>query len=828
MSSSYDKLRRILVLEREQGCNDRAVIGGLARFLTYWAKQAYEELGSGDASLTVDDIVNTLAGYAGMPREMRCQTVEQLVARLAQIRVESPAEQSSTPDAAPTEAEDDKPQEELTDDEQEEPAPPVVERPPKSVVRQPIRADKLNGLTLNSPVTTLRGVSTVNDKRLERLGIRTIRDLLYHFPRRYDDFGQLKTINRLALGDEVTVVGVIRQVRAGQTRNGQSVVRVVVNDGTASIEAVWYNQPYLTRQLKDGREIVISGKVGEYLGRLVFTSPEWEPLQRELLHTARLVPVYPLTEGLGGRWLRRLIKDTLDYWRPRLTDPLPRSVIGSANLLGLGEALAQIHFPDNQAALERARRRLSFDEFLLIQLGILRQRNIRRAQPGIALQIPEQEIQSFIASLPFELTGAQQRAIESLMADLQRPTPMNRLLQGDVGSGKTVVAVAAMLATVRNGLQAAMMAPTSILAEQHHRTLTKMLANIPDVRCELLVGSLPESDKQRIQSEIAAGQVHIVVGTHALIQSAVEFDKLGLVVVDEQHRFGVAQRGALRAKGAALQQPLLAMSATPIPRTLALTIYGDLDISALDELPPNRQRIVTAVRETSSRERIYSFINAQIEKGRQAFVICPLVDESDRIDAKSAIAEHQRLQQQIFPQRKVGLLHGRMSADEKEEAMTAFKEGRYDILVSTAVVEVGIDVPNATVILIEGAERFGLAQLHQFRGRVGRGEYESYCILLSDDPSENSLERLRAMEETSDGFVLAEKDMELRGPGDFFGLRQHGLPMLKAASLSDVATLETARAEAQRLFERDPELSLPEHQALAASVQHFWTTEELA
>ena len=811
MSSAFDKLGRILALEEEQGHRDRAVIGGLARFLSFWEKQARQE--ETTSSKTVDRIMAALAAYESQPTEARVHTVKVCQQLLGQETEGSPC-QPAEPQA-------------------------IDEGPAQNSGTSPIVADaeattsggaaprETEG-NLDLPVTKLRGVREANAARLAKLGIRSIRDLLYYVPRRYDDFAQLKTINRLALGDEVTIVGVIQDVSSRRTRRGQALVSAILSDGTGSIEASWFNRRYIERRLRVGSEIVVSGRVDEYLGRLCFSSPEWEPLQRQLLHTARLVPVYPLVKGISGRWLRRLCRTAIDGWASGVEDPLPHSVLDATNLMPLSTALQQVHFPESQAALGQARRRLCFDEFLLLQLGILAQRQQWRSQRGRPLSIPSHEIDEAIARLPFELTGAQRRTLGDILGDLQQPVPMSRLLQGDVGSGKTVIAVLAMLAVAHNGLQAAIMAPTSILAEQHYLTVSRLMAQAGDIRCVLLVGSLSAEEKERAHREISEGHAQVIVGTHALIQEAVDFSRLGLVTVDEQHRFGVAQRAALRDKGRDMVPHLLAMSATPIPRSLALTVYGDLDISILDELPPQRQPIVTAVRDKFSRERIYSFLNGQISQGRQAFIICPLVEESDQIDAKAAVAEHERLQTTVFPQWRLGLLHGRMSGDDKDQVMAAFKAGEYQILVSTAVVEVGIDVPNASVIVVEGAERFGLAQLHQFRGRVGRGEHKSYCILISDDPSEDSQRRLQIMESTGDGFVLAEKDLEMRGPGDFFGVRQHGLPSLRVAELGDTAILELARERAKILFEEDPALAQPNHQLLAASVRRFWTETDLS
>jgi ATP-dependent DNA helicase RecG len=515
-----------------------------------------------------------------------------------------------------------------------------------------------------------------------------------------------------------------------------------------------------------------------------------------------------------------------------MDDFQPQSVLENTGLLDLPTAIQQIHFPEDQGAADNARRRLSFDEFMLIQVGMLQQRRKWQSQKGMPLPRNQDMIDAFLRSLPFQLTGAQGRCLAQAQDDMTKSRPMSRLLQGDVGSGKTVIAAGAMLMAVAAGKQAALMAPTEILAEQHYKTIVELFDQAADwgldrpISVVLLSGSLHRVERGKAYAAIASGQADIVVGTHALIQRHVTFRELALIVVDEQHRFGVTQRATLRDKGDSPH--VLVMSATPIPRSLALTIYGDLDISVIDEMPPGRQPIETRWLLSRERERAYAFLRSQVQTGRQAFVLYPLIEESDKVEAKAAVVEHERLQQEVFPDLEVGLLHGRMKAKQKEQVMDLFRQGEIDILVSTSVIEVGIDVPNATVMLIEGADRFGLAQLHQFRGRVGRGPHRSYCLLLSDaaspdDPdTRTTWERLKAIQETQDGFVLAEKDLELRGPGDFVGVRQSGLPALQLAKLSDVGTLEMARHEAQLLFEQDPSLTRQEHQQLRGQVARFW------
>jgi len=828
MTSPLKTLQNILKLEQDEGYQNRAVIGGLERFLPRWEQDVLRTLRNEQSLRQVRIILELLRGYGEKTPEAREATVRQVLTQLQDIavleRLAQPKPESEVPSP-------------LTETE-------AIQRQVEQAVQRRAETPVVS-VGLDAPVDRLRGVNAAYRRRLERLGVRTIGDLLYLFPRRYDDFSNLKTINRLQYGEEVTIVGTVWEAKNRITRSGIHITTAILSDATGTIQATWFNQPYLTRQLRPGRKIVLSGKVEEYLGRLTFRSPEWEPLERSLVHTARLVPVYPLTEGISARWMRRLMKRVVDGWAQQVEEYLPEHVRQREKLMTIQEALRQIHFPDGWEQLREARRRLCFDEFLLIQLGVLRQRRAWQQETGHPLEVDPQLVREMAGRLPFQLTKAQQRVLNEILADMRRSRPMSRLLQGDVGSGKTVVAVLAMLVTVANGAQAALMAPTEILAEQHYRSINALLdslrvhtlerwnvqrASTPTPRIRLLTGSLSKKEKEELYQEIAAGDVDIVVGTHALIQEGVEFHNLAFVVIDEQHRFGVAQRAALRQKG---QRPsedgapswtphVLVMSATPIPRTLALTVYGDLDLSIIDEMPPGRQAIKTRKVLPRERERAYQFVRSQIEKGHQAFIICPLIEASEKIEAKAAVEEYERLSKRVFPDLRLGLLHGRMSSEEKEAVMRQFRNGELDILVATSVVEVGIDVPNATVMLVEGADRFGLAQLHQFRGRVGRGEHQSYCLLLSDSPSQSAQARLDIVANTLDGFRLAEEDLKMRGPGEFFGTRQSGLPDLKVAKLSDVAVLEIARAEALEIFRRDPDLTAPEHARLAQRVNAFW------
>jgi ATP-dependent DNA helicase RecG len=790
MTTPVEKLSSILRLEAEK-YQDRAVLGGLARYADTWLQEAGAAFGS-EALDWVQEIASRLRTYSDLPDP----SARQEAMNTLREALKAPPSPGREPQS---ESKQDRPK--------AEPSAPAS--PPSPVQRT----------GLDSPVTTLRGVGPRQSKRLAKLGIHTIHDMLYFFPRRHDDYSQLKTINRLEYGEEVTIIAQVWDAGARQTRGGGNLFKATLSDGTGFITITWFNQPYLADTITAGKQIVVSGKVDEYLGQLCFNSPEWELLEKELLHTARLVPVYPLTQGISGKWLRQLVKRTVDYWSKRLPDHLPTSVRQEGRLMDLETAIVQIHFPDDKNSLEKARHRLAFDELFVLQIGLLRQKHLWRSEPGRPLSVSDDVQQALVNSLPYELTNAQKKALEQIVGDLCTDRPMNRLLQGDVGSGKTVVAAVAMALAVAAGSQAAMMAPTEILAEQHYQTISRLLERAPEQRptVRLLTGSVTGQEREEIYAGLEDGSADIVVGTHALIQENVQFKQLALAVIDEQHRFGVEQRAALRQKG--YNPHLLVMTATPIPRSLELTLWGHLDVSIIDEMPPGRRPVTTRVILPTERERAYAFVRSQIGKGRQAFIICPLVEESEKVEAKAAVEEHERLQIHIFPDLKLGLLHGRMKGDDKEATMAQFVRGELDILVATSVVEVGIDVPNATVMLIEGADRFGMAQLHQFRGRVGRGEHASYCLLVSDSSSPEAQGRLQAVEATNDGFELAQRDLEMRGPGEFLGTRQSGFPDLKLASVTDLPLIEAARDAARRFFETDPELAHPDNRLLARKVQ---------
>jgi ATP-dependent DNA helicase RecG len=702
-------------------------------------------------------------------------------------------------------------------------AQPPAPKPPRTTKTTPITT--LVGPaprgSLDQAVTYLKGMGPKNSDRLAKLGIYTVRDLLYYYPRDYLDYAREVNIRELDAGETVTLVGTVSRCACFTSpRNSRlTIFELVVRDRTGQIKLSrffpgtrysnrgWQEQQ--KRQYPPGTRVAASGlvKVNKYGTTLddpqieVLSGPD-DPI--DSLTVGRVVPIYPLTDGVNANLLRRAMLEAIPA-AAQLVDPLPPPLRDQFSLMALPEAIAQIHYPDNSDILSQARRRLVFDEFFYLQLGLLqRRRSQRQGQTSAVLKSQGELIDQFYHVLPFALTPAQQRVVNDILQDLQQPMPMNRLVQGDVGSGKTVVAVIAALAAIQSGYQVALMAPTEVLAEQHYRKLVGWF-NLLHLPVELLTGSTKTSKRRQIHTQLETGELPLLVGTHALIEDPVRFRQLGLVAIDEQHRFGVEQRARLCRKG---DNPhVLTLSATPIPRTLALTLHGDLDVSQIDELPPGRKPIQTTMLSGRDRSHAYDLMRREIAQGRQVYVVLPLVDESEQLDLRSAIEEYQRLSEVVFPEFAVGLLHGRMSSAEKDQAIEQFRQNKTQILVSTTVVEVGVDVPNASVMLIEHAERFGLSQLHQLRGRVGRGADQSFCLLMSSSKAETARQRLKVLEQSQDGFFIAEMDMRFRGPGQVLGKRQSGLPDFALASLVDDQDILTlARQAAERLMQEDPTL----------------------
>ena len=704
------------------------------------------------------------------------------------------------------------------------PAPPKPSASTPPTVRR---------LPPDAAITELPKIGPKVAEKLDKLGIATIEDALHFQPRRHIDYSRTQEIGapQLLQGD-VTLRGEIVEMRVQHSPNGRGRVTARISDGTGTLRITWFNS-FISKQLVEGDEIYVSGQIEGGYGGLQMTSPEWELVGSAGTSTGRLIPVYPSTQGLAQKTLRTMTRNALDATRTQLTDWLAEArpylpETAWDRLPPLADALENLHYPPTQEDYERARMRLSFENLLLLQIGLVKRKGELLAQPGRAFALDQARLDAFRDVLPFALTQAQHRATAEILRDLQRPHPMTRLLQGDVGAGKTVVAAMAAVVAKGAGYQTAIMAPTEILAGQHDRNLTALFAPLPEgerPRVALLTGSTKAAERREIAAALESGEIDLLVGTHALIQDYVTFANLGLVVIDEQHRFGVRQRGALTEKARGFQPHVLSMTATPIPRTLNLVLNGDLDVSVLDERPPGRIPIETRRYLGSARMDAYRLVREEIERGHQAFVICPLVEESETVEAKAAVEEAERLQAEVFPQFRVAVLHGRMSAKQKDEVMAAFRNREFDILVSTSVVEVGIDIPNATVMMIEGADRFGLSQLHQFRGRVGRGGAKSYCLLLADEVSMDGNLRLETMVATDNGFVLAERDLELRGPGDFIGTRQSGLPELGWLDQGfDTRLLAIARETAEKIVAENRALDHEHFPLLGRKVRQFWAT----
>jgi len=681
---------------------------------------------------------------------------------------------------------------------------------------------------LNISARFIKGVGPSKLNVLNRLGIETVRDLLYCFPRRHEDRSRIKKIGEIRPGNLETIKAKVLTFGDHVSKKGMNIFQVAVGDSTGVIHATWFNQPYMKDKFKIGQELILCGKVEKY-NYLQINSPEYEILtgtKEDFVHIGRIVPVYPLTENLNQRWFRNIMKFTVDNYADEINEILPFEMRKRNNLMMLKEAVRNIHFPVSDLVLKKARERIIFDEFLMLLTGIaLKRASIKIDLTGYSHNLGGDLIGKFKNNLAFQLTKSQSRVIKEIEEDMKSQKPMNRLLQGDVGSGKTIVALYALILTVQNGYQGALMVPTEILAEQHYgniKTLVKPLG----INVILLSGDLKEEERRRRWQMIEVGEADIVVGTHALIQEGVNFKKLGLVIIDEQHKFGVMQRAILRSKSR--NPDILVMTATPIPRTLALTVYGDMDVSTIDELPPGRGEIKTFFFEEKNREKAYRIAEEQVRTGRQVYIVYPIIDESEKSDLRAAIKMHKNLSER-FSDLKIGLLHGRMKSKEKEAVMRDFKDRKIDMLISTVVIEVGVDITNASAMIIEHAERFGLSQLHQLRGRIGRGEHLSYCILISAPKNDDAKQRISAMLETQDGFKIAEADLEIRGPGEFFGTKQHGLPELKIANIiRDRDLLELAKKEAFELVQKDRFLRLPENRLIRESLLSKFSKGDLA
>lgn len=665
---------------------------------------------------------------------------------------------------------------------------------------------------------------------LKRLEIETMEDLLYHFPFRYDDFSQTLKISQLSKGTNATIEGTIESSKIARTwKRKMMLTEGIIKDETGKIKSVWFNQPYVSDLLIEGKSVRISGKVSQdKSGSLYFSNPAFERVERKPTSTGRLVPVYPETEGLTSKWIRWQIQNIFSS-SLNISDFIPEEILKELHLPDLKTALKYIHFPENEKEYILARKRFAFDEMFLLQLSSIQAKNLWQKEKSFQIKSNEL-IKNFINSLPFSLTCAQMKAIDQILSDLKKSIPMNRLLNGDVGSGKTIVAAISCLDVLQNKYQASIMAPTEILARQHFENISKLFSHL-NITVGLLTNSYKSISKNNQQKNLKRdeflkktkqGDIDLIIGTHAIIQKDIEFKNLALIIVDEQHRFGVKQRAYLQKKIAEQSETakvphFLTMTATPIPRTLSLAFFGELDISVLDEMPKNRKPIITKTTENNERKKVYDFVVQEIKNGRQAYIIFPLVEQSEALsEVKAATQEHKRLSENVFPQLRLGLLHGKLKASEKEKVMSDFKEKLYDILVATSVVEVGVDVPNSTIMIIEHADRFGLSQLHQFRGRVGRGQFQSYCFLFTDSNTKKSSNRLQALVKSNNGFDIAQKDLEIRGPGQFFGTRQSGMGDISMENITNVKLIEISKKHAENVFSH-----LSNFPLLSAKLEHF-------
>ncbi len=887
MPSALETLVKILKLEREQGGKNTAVVGGLSAYASSWQPQAREQARRARHHILIDEIIDSLAEYDQFDSDdERIDKINYLLNRVTDRQKAPPAYQKRLAewekklgprkDRPPKQSRGRSARERVDrrparqqgggqkrrfhaydnasydEDFTRGPSQRKLDIPPMPSLNRPPRQPRAQrGLEeqlalyreLEAPTTDIRGIGNKYAELLQQLDLHSVRDLLYNFPRDFVDYTRLTCIKDLEAGQTANVIATVERASTAISAGGRMDLIVTISDDTARMSIRFFSQPFLSQKIKRGMHLLLRGKVSDFQS---MANPEWEELDLDNLRKIGIVPVYRMTKGLRPRMLRRTMKTLLSEWERKIPDPIPLSVLERSDLADLGWALKQAHFPDGDDHRCHAQRRLAFDHLLMLQLALLRKRRQWQSTPGQELTEDDDIIRRFVAEVfPFEMTEGQTTAIQAIQRDFASGTPMNRLIQGDVGSGKTAVATVAMAIAFSNHKQSALMAPTGILAEQHYRSLNETFARMsgPDKpNIALLTSALTAEEREALYREIADGAVDMVVGTHALIQSGVEFEDLALAVIDEQQRFGVAQRSLLRGKGG--NPHLLIMTATPLPRTLALTYHADLDLSVIADKPAGRREIITKVIDAAARERLNGFVIRELEQGRQAFFVHPLVEKSQALDTASATEAFEELSQ-VFYQYRVCLLHGRLSAVEKDELMADFAAQKYEVMVTTTVAEVGVDVPNASVIVIDGANRFGLSQLHQLRGRVGRGEHQSYCFLLPDSSAEISIDRIRAsqagdldrqaltiaeqrlsaLEESNDGFYLADRDWQLRGAGELLGTRQSGHLDFDMLDPGNAELIKEAQFEARTLVEEDPDLRLPEHQLLAAFVNQLYPAD---
>lgn len=780
-------LLKPLKLEANSGFANRAVAGGVQAWLPRLQDKLIQQADLSQEQATA--LLAPLNGYDQAQSPWRKQAIQSVVKRFHELQKN---EQTSKPS--------------------------IDSKQGKPASHDQLPAIQDSAMTIQY----LKGVGPHRARLFKRLGIETIDDLIHFYPRDWQDRSQVIPINQVKTGQMALIVGQVKAKGTFNVKRGLNLTKIVIEDQSGRLDATWFNQPYIKDKFEVGQMIIAFGKVEFYRGWQI-AHPDCELLDEQDLaqvHVGRIVPIYSLTDQLSQRVIRQLMAAVLKALtfgdQPLLADEISRSL----HLLPSGQAIRQIHFPDNLQQLQQARHTLVYEELILQQMAIFQLRQTVNTQSGQPLCTDGPLLTNFLKKLPFELTTSQHQAKTAILGDLGQAKPMHRLLQGDVGSGKTVIAMMAALAAVDTGLQAAFMAPTEILAYQHFQSI-KLLTEPLGIKLALLTSGMKAKDKTTIYQALSEGDVQVVIGTHALTQSHIRFKRLGLTIIDEQHRFGVEQRQLLREKGK--QSHVLVMTATPIPRTLALTVYGDLDVTIINELPPGRQPITTKWLKPKQAQLAYQAVSQAVKAGRQAYIIFPLIDESEKMDLKALTVEIERLSKFVFPQCKLGLLHGKLKSVEKDKVMHAFKSGKLDILASTTVVEVGVDVPNATIMVIEDADRFGLAALHQLRGRVGRGRYPSSCFLIAQPKTDEGKARMAIMEKVKDGFLLSEKDLALRGPGEFFGLRQHGLPDLKLANLiQDADKIEQARAIVQAIIKEDPELKQAKHEKLKKTYQKIY------